>query len=346
MPMTARHHHFLPQCYLKGFVRHREKPKLFVVDGLTGKAFTTHTRNVAQERDFHTVDVQGLAPDAVEEAFARDEGDIAPALERVAKTGSLAANDDRSRVLGLATLIAIKNPRRREAMRHFTERVNKQALNLALATPERWASQVRQMKEAGIMSPDEPDDYEGMRAFVEADQYRISMATEAHLALELGVLHDLMPLFVRRGWAILRAPAKSPGFITCDHPVGLDWSEGQGRGFYSPGFGMGGTVVTFPVSKEVALMGTFEQQEDVEAELTETQVALYNANVIAGADRQIYGRDSDFQYVSPWSGGRVRRGLDLVGEILGRRQRRKASSRPPAEADGASSTEDLESPED
>lgn len=87
--MVARRHHYLPQCYLRGFVRHRDKPKLFVVDRDLRKAFFANPINVAQERDFHAVQAEGLPSDAIEKALAGFESDLAPALARVAQTGSM-----------------------------------------------------------------------------------------------------------------------------------------------------------------------------------------------------------------------------------------------------------------
>jgi hypothetical protein len=54
--MTARQHHYVPQCYLKGFVKDRKKPKLFVVDCKERRSFSTSPDNVAAERDFHRID--------------------------------------------------------------------------------------------------------------------------------------------------------------------------------------------------------------------------------------------------------------------------------------------------
>ena len=156
-------------------------------------------------------------------------------------------------------MIAVKNPQRREAARRSMEELGKQMMRLALANRTRWEGQVRQMKAAGVMAADEPADYSGMRAFLESDEYSIGMATEAHLGVELKSLGLMTRLLSRRQWSVMRAPQGSTGFVTCDHPVGLGWTDGN-EGFYQPGFGLSGTTITFPVSKEVALLGQFENR--------------------------------------------------------------------------------------
>jgi len=51
----SRRHHFLAQCYLKGFAPDRADAQLFVVDAKEKKSFTTSPLNVANERDFHPI---------------------------------------------------------------------------------------------------------------------------------------------------------------------------------------------------------------------------------------------------------------------------------------------------
>jgi hypothetical protein len=77
---APRKHHFVPQFYLRGFTG--DNDQLFVVDRPSEKTFRTSPKNVAAERDFNRVDVEGLAPDAIEKALADFEGKVAPALER------------------------------------------------------------------------------------------------------------------------------------------------------------------------------------------------------------------------------------------------------------------------
>ncbi|WP_265923371.1 DUF4238 domain-containing protein [Cupriavidus nantongensis] len=58
----ARNHHYVPQCYLKGFARNRSKnAQLFVVDTKTKRAFVTTPRNLAAQRDFNRVEIPGQA---------------------------------------------------------------------------------------------------------------------------------------------------------------------------------------------------------------------------------------------------------------------------------------------
>jgi hypothetical protein len=70
----ARKHHYVPQCYLKGFARNRsKKAQLFVVDSSVKRAFITTPQNVATERDFNRIDIDGEDPNLIESSYAEFE---------------------------------------------------------------------------------------------------------------------------------------------------------------------------------------------------------------------------------------------------------------------------------
>ena len=321
--MTAKRHHYVPQCYLKGFVRDREKPRLYVVDGKERRAFSTAPANVAAEHHFHTIDREGLPPDALENAFSSFEGELAPALERIIAARSLRQEDDRALLLNLMALMAVKNPRHRENFRSFHEQVVKRIMGLARASPERWASQMRRAKTDGYIKEDADTDYQKMREFFESDQYTIQTTTDYHLDLELKSLDTLLPFFFKRRWWLLRAPPDQTGFITSDHPVCLMWSHPARRHrFPPPGHGLRQTQIVFSISNELALMGAFDADEG-ETDADESLIADINGSILVDAERQVYARDKDFTYRLVHHNGRIMRGSELLGDeqcITGRRR--------------------------
>jgi Protein of unknown function (DUF4238) len=187
--MTARIHHYVSQCYLRGFAN-AETPRLYVIDGAARRTFETTPRNVAAERDFNRIDAKGLALDALEADIAGFEGELASALERIIKKRSFNDPDDRLVVLNFIGLLAIRNPRHRATFSGFEDRVLKMMAELMVATPERWASQVKEGKEAGIFPADMDLDYETMKAFVRKGDYHFvtpRMISCSHISPEGGV---------------------------------------------------------------------------------------------------------------------------------------------------------------
>jgi hypothetical protein len=315
--MTARRHHYVPQCYLKGFCQHRDKPKLFVVDIKQLKTFTTSPANVAAERDFHAVDIEGVPPDVLENRFAEIESDLSRSLERIIAARSLAVADqvDRANLLELIAVIAVKNPRHRENFRQFEEQVMKRVLKLATATPERWKSQITQAKADGFITDNAGVDYERMKDFVERDEFKINLTTDHHLSLELPAIDKVLPLLFEREWMLLRAPKNTTGFVTSDYPACLMWSDPDRRlGFHSPGHRLLGTQLVFPISNELAMIGAFEIKSD-ERDADQELIARVNTAVIAHSDRQIFARDAEFRYLSPRR-SKIMRGVEIVRDRL------------------------------
>src|SRR3954447_24860566 len=51
------------------------------------------------------------------------------------------------------------------------------------------------------------------------------LAKEHHIGMEFNSFDKFLETFFARKWAALRASGSSGGFITCDHPLCLYWSD-------------------------------------------------------------------------------------------------------------------------
>lgn len=311
----ARNHHWVPQCYLKGFAKSRSKnAKLFVIDAIERKTFPTIPRNVASARDFNKIEVLGVDPNHIESGYAHFEGQVDKALERLCTNRQFGDAEDRNLILNLIALLAVRNPLMRENSRQFQERVLKQMMHLVVAKKERYEASLHRAKQDGDVSPEAELSYEAMRDFVERDRYTIEVSTTRHVEQELKLVDTVLPLLGARKWQLLRAPPNAGGFVTSDHPVVLLWSDAKDRGpFHSPGFGLRGTEVIFPVSSDLAMVGTFEGQDDV-VDVAPGIVAFVNGIIIAYSERQVYARGDHFWYVQDPVAEPpvVRRGADLL----------------------------------
>jgi hypothetical protein len=155
--MVARRNHYVARCYLKAFsVQRKKKRQVQVFDKKTRQTFATATDNVALEGNFNTVEVEGLEPDFFEKAMAEFEGELAPALERIIGAQSLQNDaDDYAMLLNFVTMLALRNPRQREMMRDFQERVTKQIMNVAISGKESHRSRLSQGRRRHELCNDE-----------------------------------------------------------------------------------------------------------------------------------------------------------------------------------------------
>ena len=315
--MTARQHHYVPQCYLRGFVHDRDKPKLFVIDLKERRTFITNPKNIAVERDFHTVDIEGLPLDAFENDMAKFETDLDNALKHIVAARSIKNEDDRAYLFNLIGLMATKNPSLRENFRVAHQHAALVIMDMVTATPERYSAHLARAKKDGFLPANTPDDYEEMRKFVEGverGEYRIETLPSMHVPMEMQTFEKILPRIFNRKWMLLKAPPNATGFITSDHPMCLRWDNPPERGrLPPPGLAHAKTQLLFPVSNELAIIGGYEI-EDMEADADERLVAQINGCITLHANRQIYARDSDFTYMLKHS-TRIMRGTDLLDDL-------------------------------
>lgn len=303
----VRRQHFISRFYLKNFVSDRNKPYLFVVDFHERKTFTPSPSNVALENDFHTITTPGEEPDAVEKRLAKFEAEVAPAFARIIKAASLDNYDDASLVLFFATLLLVKGPSMRNILNDFANTLMSKITKREAADPVAWEHEMQRSIADGILPLD--FDTEQFRQQILNDVFKVGLSTEMHLSLEFDNAIALCQQFVlTRQWNIYKATAGQ--FVTCDRPAVLMWADPKNRG--PVGLGLLGTRFLFPLSSEIAISGGFEL-ENAMIEIDSEEVAKINGHIILNANRQIYARDTDFEYLLPHNQG-MKRGSDLLND--------------------------------
>ncbi|KQM20096.1 hypothetical protein ASE73_04950 [Sphingomonas sp. Leaf24] len=296
-PMTndtdggARNHHFVPQFYLKGFAKPRSKDgKLVVFDLKDRKNFVTRPRNVAAKRDYNRVDIEGQDPNVVESQLAKFEGDADQAFRRIIASRSIDDREDFSFVLVLIARIALSNPSFRGQRGRLISDMGSMMMRNMVATPERWEAVTRQ---AGAELIGDPVPYEEMRAIVESGGIVATAARETLIEQEIALWPEILPVLEARKWTLLIAPPGSAGFVTSDRPFSLRWNdEAMNRGPYGVGLGCSETTLVFPISHDLALIGSFEDGAGSSV-VDERMVAAVNSTMFFSAMRQVYAQ-ADF----------------------------------------------------
>jgi hypothetical protein len=288
MAKESRHHHHIPQCYLRGFTA---SGKLTVADLGASKFFETNPRNVAGERDFNRIEIEGEKPDALESKLSGFEAQVAESIRRVAESGKF-EGDDRRNILNLIALLAVRSPQMREHIRKTSEDTMKKMLALSLASKERWERQQAAMKTAGKGPPpgEPPVTYEEIKAWFEKDEYDISLNREYHIGLELKMHDPVLHALADRKWTLYTSDDAAGCFVTTDRPVMLTYIKPREvPPLYrnSPGFGMPETEVMFPLTQHTTLVGTFEGNNAV-VKANMAIVAHANTKMIHGSYGQVY----------------------------------------------------------
>jgi hypothetical protein len=308
MQNPARRHHYVSQFYLKGFAADLGRPLLYVVNLFDKKSYTTGTTALAVENDFHTIQVDGKPPDAIEKALAQVEAAVKGALDSILTSESLSKAEDRGLLLYYISLLLVKSPFHRPKVDQLADEIMTKIGKVQAADKAAWDAKMAQDKADGIYPAD--FDGESVRKAILEHEFDISLTTGAHLDMELKVAMQLCPLLAQRGWNILKA--KEGGFITSDRPVALFWDDYLKS---DPiGLALPGTRLLFPLSPSLAICGGLEFK-DALLELDAKRVAAMNGRTILNAGRQVFARDDKFEYYLPTNGG-LKPGSELQSDAI------------------------------
>lgn len=288
---VAKNHHYLPQCYLRGFARSRsERSKLHVYDVDARRWFVTTTRNVGSVRDFNRVDVDGRPRDALEKALSPVDDAYAIALRRMGDERKIPRGRDYSALMNLIASTAIRNPTVRGLIIDGERKRVKAVADEAFASRDVYEQNLQKMRDAGTPLSDKSS-FEEMKRFHESGKYTIEILPPQYLSVEVAGMEAVLTTLAKRTWRLFLAPHDEQ-FVTCDRPAILHWNDdGEAvRGRPIDHDAQDGVLV-FPASKEMALVGQFGGKAGVYIAARPT-VARVNAYVAMSAHRQIYGARS------------------------------------------------------
>lgn len=297
MKKNSRKHHYISQFYLKGFAENdHEDPLITVIDKIEKREFKTKAKGIAGIRDFNRVEIEGKEPDCIESELAIFEGNVATAVRAIQESNKF-EGENRALILELIAMYAARNPFMRENIASILTHIYKSELYALLRNNN-------EIKE-GLISilvnlyPEKGENIseEDIAKYVE-EELTVDTATEYHIITESQMIISIVDLLDKRKWTLFYASSETGLFITSDSPVVLCWENSDAvPAMYrnSPGFALSNTVLYFPLSKNLALIGKFEG-EDAIAPASETLVALINTFQVKCSKKQLYMPNTDFLF--------------------------------------------------
>jgi hypothetical protein len=276
----AKNHHFLPVFYLKGFTLSGGKSgRLWTHNLSTGERELVKPKQVGHSEDLYRVDVQGFEATAVEDDLDKRHDDkAAPVLEGIVRPNvkSLPTGDDYAAFISFIALTHARNPREREVSIRVAEPVIK-----AMGAAKRDVGEGKQ--EVG-------------------QNYLIRQMYQTFRQIE--------PLLMQREWSLLVRDSDAGEFICSDCPVVLRWEKpDDGPPWMSPGFGQPETIVTMPLSRDVAVLGRFGGWSHT-IRAHRRMVAEFNRVTLSNARQFLFTAREDFDWLVP--GGEIAGAADLM----------------------------------
>jgi hypothetical protein len=289
---------------------------LVILDKKTKRVFETGTRNIAGERDFNRIEVNNVRPDKVENALSPFENEVASAILELEKTHNLSDKLTYEIMMDFIALLSLRHPQNRKRFYETISLALKYVAKLRLSTKEQYESTIRTIKEKGV-NIDENVSYEQMKNFVDHEDYDIDVPNEFFIKTELNAIEPILPFLFQRGWALVLASEETGPFITCDRPVSLAWKyPDKMPPIYRrrpPGLGMKDSKLVFPVTKNIALIGEFETQNQI-IHANKNLVSAINRQTLSFAFSQIYAPHLLFVFTD--LKGNISPGCALIDEVI------------------------------
>lgn len=263
------------------------------------KTFEANTRNICAQRDFMRFEVKDRRPDWLEEEFGRLESEAVAAIRDVGRSGAF-EGENKSQILNLIALLAVRSPEQRENMRDFQARIAERVMDLALEDKERWESLVKEME----ISTGQPSlvTYEDAKDFHRRGEYTIEVPRERHIQTEIDLYRTVLQLLSQRKWTLYLVPGDQGEFITTSRPVVIVHIDSEKVPAYlrhSPGFGLKNTEVYFPLTKHALLIGRWDGDEKTIDSVNPSFVGMMNNQMIQHSYGLVLSSSRQVLYYDP-----------------------------------------------
>lgn len=288
-------HHYIPEFLLAGFTDTGSKDGLlWVIDKNDGRQWQTKPSGIAFSKGFYDIETDDLPRDFIENAFAFFEEMAAPVIKKIIIKKSIPVGENFERLIMFLSIMAMRVPSVRRIFDGILKNIIEISTKDAFATEAHFNSIKERMKNDGI-DVSNMKDYKELREFIFSDRYDIKIDQNWQIYTMWHGISIVYPWLIKRNWMLIAPKTGSTGFICSDRPLSLRWIKDEGPSFFGPGFGLEGTFVAMPLSKKLALFGTFErnigglQKDNSTVTLINTCTGMYS-------DRHIYFGEKDFSY--------------------------------------------------
>ncbi|MFI0435982.1 MAG: DUF4238 domain-containing protein [Parachlamydiaceae bacterium] len=290
MSNRVKKQHYLSRNYLESFSTPTKKKDLLWVRDVTKHWRESRPENEAFERDFQSlIDEEGNKSDALEIALAPIESDFKTLIRQIEKTRCVPrSQEELGTLLSVMGLFAIRIPRVRERFKQFASESMEKTMGLLLKDKVTFENQIAKAHKDGYLEKDTVS-YENMLSFHQEKKYVLKhdpMWILEELFKKAALITDYLSF---RNWMVVEAPG--PLLVTSSKPVNPFWAMSlpfQLRGkvpfidpksfsahptisacytpynevtdmfpSFLPGFGSLNSIVVFPLTPCLALIGSW-----------------------------------------------------------------------------------------
>lgn len=268
---------------------------MWVTDLSDKRQFEVVPKKAAKERDFYTVERQDGGDTQVIEKWLGEHVDAhgARVLKDLDATASPPVGADFDWLMLFVAGMALRGRFFRERLDQFTDQLMKSMLwyvgHNDAAFQTFLKSLPKERREAKDFSEEE------LRDFIRSGKYNVGFEQTYYIQRMMALLPKLTGVLSKRTWHVMRSISPDTHFVCSDHPVSLVPKTPLPLPM-GPGYGMPETLVFFPVSRRVALVGTFEGETHPK-DLDRNQVAWITGYTAYHAVRYVYSATKEIAWL-------------------------------------------------
>lgn len=292
MAQIARNHHYIPQFYLKGFTPGgRKKDMLWVLDLEQQKQWKSKPKGVGAARDFNSIDIKGVERDAVEKAYSEFESIVSEALTRISQQERF-LHSDLVLLVEFAALLMTRNNAMRDTLEDAQQQMLWLLLQQSVVSKETWDVSQQSFRRDGVPVLSELS-YEDAKQLVQ-EGFEYTVPRTEHVLRELSVTKSAFKMLMQREWTLYIAKNDSTGFVCSDRPVFCWWTMLMPEGIHPPGLEETDAIVSFPLSRNMALVGRLGGEGSIVRDVDDDIVGEINTRTVHSAESQVYSSQKDF----------------------------------------------------
>jgi hypothetical protein len=258
MPKPRRQH-YIPVSYLTRFA---EAGKIYVHDLVKRKRYRTTIQNVANIRDFYSLEIDDKSKEVfVEEYFAEIEGKANNVINDYIKTMNKPTGQEWALLAEFIAVMHLRVPEFRKKHLEMSQYMADLLNHLSFSTEERYKKSCEQFYKGTGKKLDMP--YGKMKEIVEKpERLRLILHQNEYMRSMLGIIPKIAEIAFCMTPLLLIANGKSR-FITSDNPVILMDSNRNKPKFYGSGWLTKSIEVYFPLSPFTCLVLHWEGEPQV-----------------------------------------------------------------------------------
>jgi len=285
--------HYIPQFYLKQFTD-PETPKghqsyLWIYEFESHKWQRRAPKNIASKPDFYTfLDEDGKRRDEIEKDLSTVEAKTASLCRHKIANRQPLEDEERAIMAQFLALMMTRVPRIHNKYDSFLSKIMADKIEMYKARPEALkALQQRYEKDTGRKLPEDFD-----ASYFDPSRYRISVPKKLLLEMMISPIQDLTNIIYRMTWTLLHTAAPA-WFITSDSPFSM-WNPKSNSSWHGHGLLYQDIEVCLPLSREISLLATWNEEMQRQIDLPQGLVAEVNRSSIVSADRFIFSPRKNF----------------------------------------------------